>query len=348
MSRKVIAGIVMIIILAAAGFWVYRLMKPKQPRTLVISHWGFAWDEIEEIVIKPFEEKYNVEVILVSGRTAERFSKLEAGAEPVPDIIFLPDYYTYQAVQKGLLEKIDKGKLSNYDKLHPAFKDLPDVGDYGVPHTVQDLSLVYRSDIISPPITGFKDLAREDLQGYIIIPSITATSGPMTLVMCAISNGGSIDNVEPGFQFLEQIRDGIVTFYTRSAEPLSLFERGEAYVATALRYQWGAFRKLNLSVEFVIPEEGSIYVVNMMSIVKGSKNKDLAYKLMDFWISTEVQRALAEAMVDAPVNKEVVLSSDHPFYIEPIFENPIYLKPSILAEKLPEWSDEWKSRIEVG
>ena len=346
MNRGVLIVVLVVILVGLVGVYYYQT-RPRPPATLVLSHWGFVWDEIDAAAIEPFEQEHNVEVVLVAGRTAERLTMLREGAEPIPDVIFLPDYYTYQAVQDDLLEKIDKSKLSNYGKLFSFIREqLPaNVADYGVPHTPQDLALAYRSDL-HDPITGWTDLWRGDFADYMTIPSITATSGPMTLIAASIAHGGSIDDVEPGFSALEDLSEDILTFYTSSAEPVSLFEREEIHICPVLRYQWGTLSQLNMSIEFVIPEEGSVIEFNLISIVKGSQNVDLAHELIDFWISTEVQRDLALAGVDAPVNSEVQLASDHVFYVKPAFDNAIYVNPAILADNLESWSDEWKESIE--
>ena len=326
-------------------------ITPGKPRVLYISHWGFVWDKIKKIVIEPFEKKYNVKVELISGRTAERYAKLVEGVEPIPDIVFLPDYYTQLAAEKGLLEELDLSKVPNYKKLYPFIREQlgkTEVGKYGVPHTIQDVSIIYRADL-HKPVTSFKDLWREDFKGYVALPGITTTTGPLVLILASITYGGSIDNVEPGFKALEELKPAVVTYYLRSADLTSLFERGEVHIAPGLRYQLGAMQKVNKSIgggiKYAIPKEGSIYVLNLMSIPKAAKNKDLAYALMNFWLSTEVQEKLAEEGVDAPVNAEVTLPPNHYFNIAPVTKKPIYVDPAILASKLKGWIEEWKARI---
>ncbi|MEM2210270.1 MAG: ABC transporter substrate-binding protein [Nitrososphaerales archaeon] len=344
----IIIGLVIIIAVAIGGYYYYlTTLPPPPPKTLYLSHWGFAWDDIKRIVIEPFEKQNNVKIVLISGTTSERFTKLSTKAEPMPDLIFLPDYYTYQAAQKGLLMKLDLGKIPNYQKLFKALKEQvpPSIAQYGIPFTIQDLGLAYRVDKHAK-ITSWKDLWRDDFKGQILMPTITATSGPMVLVMTSLTYGGTMDNVEPGFKALESIKKGIVTFYTRSADPQTLFERGEVEIAPVLRYNWAPLKNLPKPVDIIYPIEGSVYVLNMISIVNGSKNMDLAYKLIDFWLSTSIQKELALAGVDAPINSEVNLPADHPFNISPVFNKPIYLNPELLAKNLPKWVDEWKKRIE--
>ncbi len=315
-------------------------------RKLYISHWGFGWDLIYKQVIRPFEEKFNVEVVLISGTTAERYAKLVNKTEPVPDVIFLPDYYTYMATKQGLLLKMDLGKLSNYGEILPFIRNqLPDyIREYGVPHTIQDMAIAYRSDRV-PSISSWRDIWTIGGGTRILWPYITATSGPMALVLTSLSFTGTLSDVNTSIMRIAELKQNIAAFYTRSGDPQLFFERGEADVAPILRYNWGPLKKLNLSIKIVCPSEGSVYVLNMMSIANGSKNVDLAYEFINYWISEEVQRKLAESLVDAPINSKVALPPGHPFDISCVYNKPIYLEPKLLAENLKGWTELWRKKF---
>ncbi|MEM4489041.1 MAG: hypothetical protein QXK88_09675 [Desulfurococcaceae archaeon] len=77
-------------------------------------------------------------------------------------------------------------------------------------------------------------------------------------------------------------------------------------------------------------------------MVNGTRNVDLAYEFINYWISEESQRKLAEALVDAPINQNVVLPPDHPFNLSCVYNKPIYLDPKVIAENLAKWVEKWK------
>lgn len=318
---------------------------------LYVSHWGFSWDKINETVIKPFEQKYNVKVVLISGTTADRYSKLVAGSQPVPDLIFLPDYYAYMAAQKGLLEELNFSKISNYNQLAPFIKESfskSNLSKYAVPHTIQDLVIIYRGDKHSP-VSSIKDIWRGDFNGTIYLPDITTTSGPMFLILTSLAYGGNLSYMEPAFSIIKSNRASIATFYTSSAALTSAFERGEADIAVGLRYQLGALQGLNSTLHgsllYVVPSEGSIFEFNVMAIPKNAAHKDLAYALMNFWLSSEVQQKLAESGVDAPVNANVSLPPNNYFNYMSQITKPIYVLPEVLSANLQTWINEWKEKI---
>lgn len=316
---------------------------PVEKRKLYVSHWGFGWDLIRELVIKPFEDKYNVEVVLISGTTSERYTKLINRVEPIPDIVFFPDYYTYMLARQGLLMEINLSRLANYNEIYPFIREqLPEyVKYYGVPHTIQDLGIAYRSDL-HPPVISWKEIWREDFRGKIIWPVMTATSGPMALVMTSLAFTGELYNTNEAFNYLVRLKPYILAYYTRSGDPQLYFERGETEIAPILRYNWGPLKNLSLPIEIVCPVEGSVFVLNMISIVKGTENIDIAYKFIDHWISEESQRKLAESLVDAPINRRVLLPYGHPFDISCVYNNPVYLDPKVLADNLKSWVEKWR------
>ena len=60
-----------------------------EKRKLVISTWGLNEDILKEDVYKPFEEKFNCEIVLEMGTTPERYTKLSSDPNSKVDIIDL-------------------------------------------------------------------------------------------------------------------------------------------------------------------------------------------------------------------------------------------------------------------
>jgi putative spermidine/putrescine transport system substrate-binding protein len=349
-SKLVIVALILAIAVIAIAIAIITLPQvsqisttPIEKRKLYVSHWGFGWDLINQLVIKPFEEKYNVEVVLIAGTTSERYTKLVKGVEPIPDVIFLPDYYAYRAARQGLLMKLDISKLQNYQHIYDFIRDQlpPYLKDYGIPHTIQDLGIAYRADRHAK-VTSWKDLWREDFRKAIAWPAMTATSGPMALVMTALAYTGNIYNVDTAFEKLRDLNPYITAYYTRSGDPQLYMERGEADIVPILRYNWAPLKNLSLKIDIVCPLEGSVYVLNVISIVNGSKNIDLAYKFIDYWISEDVQKKLMDALIDAPINKLVKVPPGHPYDISCVIQRPVYLDPKFLADNLEAWVDKWR------
>jgi putative spermidine/putrescine transport system substrate-binding protein len=83
-------------------------------------------------------------------------------------------------------------------------------------------------------------------------------------------------------------------------------------------------------------------------MTKGSKDQDLALQFMDFWLSTEVQTALATKLVDSPANKEVKVPDDVANNITYGEDTAKSLKLIPSAEALDErdtWVKEWNETV---
>src|SRR3954469_11124480 len=79
----------------------------KEPKTLVISTFGLEEDKMQEDVFKPFEEKYNVDIVLETGTSSERLTKLKSNPNSTVDVIELSQSNAADGVSAGLFEKID-------------------------------------------------------------------------------------------------------------------------------------------------------------------------------------------------------------------------------------------------
>ncbi|MEN9539503.1 MAG: hypothetical protein RLZZ126_1738 [Pseudomonadota bacterium] len=284
------------------------LTTAAQERKLVVSAFGVSQDLLRKNLYAPFEAKCKCKIEVVVGNAADRLAKLDARkANPEVDVAVLSDFNAMEAAQKDLIEPIDVTRLKNYAKLHDLAKD-PIGNHMGVGYTWFATSIIYRTDKVK--IDSWKDLAKPELKGRLALPNITTTQGPALLLMMDKAHSGTTPNLATGIQKVADLKGGVVTFYERSAQLVQLFQQDEIHAAVAGRFNWPLLKKLNLPLAWATPKEGQTGGINVMVLVKGSKNKDLAYAFMDEWISTEAQTRLAMDLVDSPANKEVKLPKD--------------------------------------
>jgi putative spermidine/putrescine transport system substrate-binding protein len=313
------------------------------PTELVVSTWGFNQDLIDENLTQPFEEMYNVDIVYETGNNSERLTKLAArGDSPNVDIVHFAGPFTFEASEQGLLQPVDPSLLSNYDQLYDWAQDPLGNGE-GISYAISAYPLIYRTDMVDPPIESWADLFREDLTGYVTLPDLATTNGPATIVMLAEALGGDIDNTEPAWERLPELADQLVTTYRRSSELTTLVQEDEVWVAPYSSFAIGNLLETGHPLEMVIPAEGLPAAPSVVSIVAGSEKTDLAHKYIDFLISQEVQTAMAEALVDSPTNAEVTVSDEvAPLltYGEEMMNSLIFLD----QEKLNSFQDEWLER----
>jgi len=88
-----------------------------------------------------------------------------------------------------------------------------------------------------------------------------------------------------------------------------MFAQGEISAGVALNFVFSRVKKAVPSAVWVDPVEGSYASLNTINVVKGSPNKELAEKFINHILSEKIQRDIALAGVDSPVNVNVKLSA---------------------------------------
>jgi putative spermidine/putrescine transport system substrate-binding protein len=333
-------------ILGGVAALVVATTAQAQDRTLTISVYSFAQDEFKELVYDPFEAICNCTIVVETGNSIERMAKIEANkANPVIDMAVLSTHDALGAARKGLLQAVDVSALTNYDKLYDIAKD-PLGGNMGVGYTFYATSIVYRSDKVT--VDSWADLLSPELAGNVALPDVTTNQGPPTLHMLNKAMGHTGDDLTPAIDAVGEKADDIVTFYVRSSQLAQLMQQEEIWAAPVGRFAWGRFKDNGLPMKWATPAEGQTGGMNVMVMTANNGNEDLALQFMDFWLSTEIQSALANALVDSPANAEVTVSDD-------IAANLTYgaetvgqldlLAPATILDSRDDWLDQWNNKV---
>ena len=317
-----------------------------QDKTLTISVYSFAQDEYKEILYDPFEEICDCTLVVETGNSVERMAKIEANASnPVIDMAVIASQDALELARKDLLAQLDVSKLANLSKLYSAAQD--PIGDnFAVGYTFYVSSIVYRSDLIK--VNSWADLLDEKLAGNVALPNITGTQGPLTLMMLDKAAGNDGSDLTGVISEVGKHADDIVTFYSRSSELTQLMNQEEVIAAPVGRFAWSAFKDSPLPFAWAEPAEGQAGGMNVMVMTKGNGNEDLAYQFMDYWLSTEVQTKVAEALVDSPANAEVVVSdeiADNLTYGADLINSLNLLSPAEIIDNREAWVEQWNTEV---
>jgi len=315
-------------------------------RTLTISVYSFSQDEFQELVYAPFEAICDCEIVVETGNSVERLAKIEANKDsPVIDMAVLSTHDAMGAARKGLLQPIDVSALTNFDKLYDIAKD-PLGDNMGVGYTFYATSIVYRTDKVT--VDSWADLLSPELAGNVALPDVTTNQGPPTLYMLGKAMGETATDLSAPIAKVGEHADDIVTFYVRSSQLAQLMQQEEIWAAPVGRFAWGRFKDNGLPMAWATPEEGQTGGMNVMVMTANNGNEDLALQFMDFWLSTEIQTALANGLIDSPANAEVEVS-------EEIAANLTYgadtvadldlLSPATILDNREGWLEKWNTTV---
>lgn len=313
---------------------------------LVISTWGLNADIVRKDVYEEFEKANNCEIIVEEGTTTDRYGKLKSNPNYGIDIIELSQSEAAKGYADGVFEKIDYSKISNAANLIEGAMSLQSSG-FGPAYTVNSIGIIYDREKVGFEITEWADLWRPELKGKISIPDISSTFGPAMVHVASDYKGVDIksDNGAAAFEALAELKPNIVKTFSKSADLANMFAAGEICVAVVGDFGIPSVKKEGVApnAEFVVPASGTYANFNTIDINATSKNKELAYKFIEWRLSKELQEKTAASLNEAPTNKEVVLSGE-------VAENKTYgetasrakaIDYSFVNPQLSSWIDQW-------
>ncbi|WP_127754926.1 ABC transporter substrate-binding protein [Devosia sp. 1566] len=280
-----------------------------QDKTLTISWWGFNGEKLETLVLAPFREMCDCEIVFETGNNGERLNKLQIRNGGGVDVAYFSDSFSQQGIEAGLFQQIDPAKLPNLAGLYDIAKDPQ--GGYGPAYTIGRVGIVYDTAKIATPVTSWNDLWSEDLASSLSLPGITTTAGPMVVLKAGDHAGvDAYEDTDAAFAAVAELKPNVVKNYNTGSEMINLFSTGEISAAIAQDFTLGQIQAAVPTVEWAELEEGSIATLNTVNIPKGAAEPELAYQFINFILSPEIQQVLAEEGVDAPVNTAVELTPE--------------------------------------
>lgn len=296
---------------------------------LKISTFSFNAELLQKNVYDPFMEATGCKLIVEGGKNAERVTKIKETPENY-DVVVIGDAFVADLIDAGLIDTIDRSKLTNLDALYDNAK-APFGVEYGPAYTFNRLGIVYDKATCPIEITSWADLWNPELEGQIAIPDITTTSGPLFYYATAKMLGAT-----PGhddtliFDKLAELKPNVMKTYTSANDTITMLNQGEISVAVLLDFSYTAAKSASEDYIWVDPAEGNYSGYNTINVIKGCQNKDLAEAFIDFYISKEVQLAEALDGVDSPVRTDIELTKEQA-------ANFTYGKEMIGSLLLPNW-----------
>jgi putative spermidine/putrescine transport system substrate-binding protein len=337
--RKILTAALLLLVTAGTSH--------AQQTTIVVSAYAASVDQYRRDLFDPFEKMCGCKVVLDLGNSAERLTKLDARKDnPNIDVAVLTTFNALEAARKGLIDKVDVERLSNYADIFDFAKD--PLGDHwAVGYTFYSNSIAYRTDKL-PAVSSWTDLWSPAMSGHVALPNISSSQAPLVLSMAEEAFGGQSPKFETGIAKIGELKTGIVTFYERSAQLIQLFQSEEIWAAPIGRFDWAAVRSLKLPIAWASPKEGQPAGMNVIVLVKGSKNRELALRLMDYWLSVEVQTKLGQDLVDSPANSKVKLSdqaAQNLTYGSEATSHLHFIAPADILTNRAAWLEGWNAHI---
>ena len=322
------------------------LALPASAEDLVVAIFGGSFvDNAKKCHAQAFEKATGATVKYVLGSSVQTAAKLRAtGGRAEFDVTYMDSQIVKQMKAEGLLQPLEPAKIAHWNDLYDVSKD---PGNQWVSLMFAGTTIAYNTTLVKTPPTSWADLWKPEYKGKLAIPDISGTSGQQFLIAAARLNGGSLENIAPGFEAIKKLKPNVQMMYTQPDQLIPLFERGDIAIAVWYTDRTGAAASKGVPVAAAYPKEGAIGIVPTVSIPKGSQKKELAEKYISVLLSPEGQLCYAQTQFAGPSNKKVKLPPDLAKLL-PYGENVermYFPDTDVLAKKLPEWAERWGREI---
>ncbi len=294
-------------------------------------------------VIAQFEKDHNVKVqqtYFVSDE--DRDSKLLATRGNAFDLILVSDARIDEYVKLGWITALDKEKLTNLRHIDPQWAKLfPETASYAVPYFWGTLGIVYRSDLVSTPITSWKQLFVPvgELRNRIVMMEDAREIVCMGLKALGYSvNSEDQQAYQKVEKLLLEQKPYVKSYAYVSIDEDSPLVSGEIVAAMAYNGDALAVADYHDKIRYVLPSEGSNFWVDYFAVATKARQPELAYKFLDFINEPRIAAQQAESLYFATPNKsaEKYLSAEF-LANSTIYPSSASLKNSEVYQRLSPW-----------
>ena len=279
---------------------------------------------IPDSVISDFEKEYKIKVNYGTySSNEELLAKVTSSKEGTYDVIFPSDYMVELMIERGIIQKIDKSKISNYKNINPIF--LNQVYDpnnkYSLPFLSTIVVISYNRKNVSDDIKGYNDLLNKKYKNNIVVLDDQRIIIGLALMSLGYDmNETDSNKLKEAENWLLNLKgntkaydsDSPKTFFITDEVDLGIMWSAEAILA----------KEKNDNIEIVYTKEGHAISMDNYTILNGAKNKDNAYLFINYLMRNDVSQKIVDEYPYISPNKNISNSIAY----NDIFNNGYYVK----------------------
>lgn len=308
------------------------------PRELVLLNWS---EYMDPDIIARFEKTHNAKVKEIYFESDDtRDEMLVASDGRGYDLVLVNGVNLRLYHLRGWLAPITKADVPNLELVDPKWRSAFDAADgYGVPYFWGTLGIAYREDLVSQPLTTWKQLYNppEQLHGKIVMNLSNRDLIGMGLKALGFSaNSTDSEELAAVEELLLKQQPAVKEYSYVSLNEESSLVSGE--VVAAMLYSGDALmlQEVDERVAFSLPKEGGNLWVDYWTVLNSSTNRTLAMKFLDFINEPENAAQLAEFVYYATPNQAAQKHLPDEFFEDPVIYPPEeFLQRSEFYTSLP-------------
>ena len=281
----------------------------------------YGWaDYIPHEIYEDFEKETGIHVVEdIFSSNEEMYTKLKAGGDGY-DIVMPSSDYVEIMMKEGMIEKLDKSKISTLENIAPfimkKLQAFDTNNDYAVPYNTSVTVIAVNKNYVKDYPKSFDIFNREDLQGR-----MTLLDDMREVMTSALAIHG-YDQKTPSVEAMEKAKQTILSWKKNIAKFDSEsygkgFAAGDFWVVQG--YPDNIFRELSeeerANVDLIIPEVGAFGAIDSFVILGNAKHKENAYKFIEYIHRPEVYAKLSDILELPSINEPAAkLMKTKPLY----------------------------------
>ena len=271
----------------------------------------YNWSEyLPESVIEQFQTETGIKVVYTTYESNEAmYAKLRlVNAKNSYDLVIPSTYYVDKMRREGLLAKIDRSKLTHFNKLDPRLINQPfdPNNDYSVPYLWGSTGIAVNTDKIKPgTITQWRDLWNPEFKDRLLLTNDMREVFYMGLRLLGYSgNDTDPKHIEEAYNELKKLVPNVRAY--NSEAPRMPYLEGETDAGMIWNGEAYAAKQENPAIEYVYPQEGVILWMDSLVIPKTAQHAYNALKFIDFVLRPEIAKTISEEIGYASPNLAAV------------------------------------------
>ena len=320
--------------------------RSAEPQTLtVMAHDSFS---VSEGVVKSFEEANNAKLVfLKSGDAGAALNKAILTKDaPLADVLFgVDNTFLSRALEGDIFEAYASPALSDIPdtfQLDESNRALP--VDYGDVCINYDKAYFADNNLAVPQ--SLEDLTRPEYNGLLVVENPATSSTGLAFLLATTAHFG--DSFTEYWQALKD--NGVVVVDGWETAYYTNFSASSGHGPQPMVVSYGT----SPAVEVVFAEkpmddaptasvlgpDTCFRQIEFVGILKGTENRALAEKFVDFMLSKQFQEDVPLQMYVYPVHPEAALPDEFTKYAQAP-EQAAALAPDVIAEKRDAWIQAW-------
>ena len=332
----------------AAWLLLPSMIQARETLTLM-THDSF---NVSKKLIQEFEQQNQVklQVFKAGDAGAALVQAILSKENPLADVFFgIDNTFFSRALQADIFEPYASPKLADIDdqfKLDRENRLLP--VDYGDVCLNYDKAWFIKKGLAPP--TDLSALIKPKYRGLTVVENPATSSPGLAFLLATIGRFG-----EQGYlQFWQQLRDnealvvngwedayyGHFTSASKGNRPIVV-----SYGSSPAAVVYYAEKPMDSAPTGVVVSDGSAFrQIEFVGILKGTKKKLLARKLVDFMLSRPFQEDIPLQMFVFPVNRTAALPPVFKKYAR-VARTPTTVSPAAIEKNREAWIEAWTNTV---